>query len=83
MSVGTCVRRPIPYKGESMTLEDEYRAEAERLKALPRAEQRYILAMLRDMAKGKGVPAKERKAGLERAAALERFLKLAPKRRKK
>jgi hypothetical protein len=65
-----------------MTSEDEYRAEAERLKALPRAEQRYIVAMLRHVAKGKGVPAKERKAGLERAAALERLLRLTPKKRK-
>jgi hypothetical protein len=38
--------------------------------------------MLREVAKGKGVPAKERKAGLERAAALEKYLKLIPKRRK-
>jgi hypothetical protein len=65
-----------------MTSENEYRAEAERLMALPRAQQRYIVGMLREIAKGKGVPAKERKAGLERAAALERLLKLTPTRRK-
>jgi hypothetical protein len=66
-----------------MTNDDEYRTEAERLKALPRSEQRYIVAMLRDVAKGKGVPAKERKAGLERAAALERLLNLTQRNPKK
>lgn len=59
--------------------EREYREEAERLKQLPRAEQRQIVEMYRDVANGKGVPARERKAGLERVAALERFLKLTPR----
>ena len=59
--------------------EQEYRDEAERLKLLPRAEQRQILTFYRDVATVKGVPARERKAGLERVAALERLLKLRPK----
>lgn len=59
--------------------EQEYRDEAERLKLLPRSEQRQILAFYRDVAAAKGVPARERKAGLERVAALERLLKLRPK----
>ena len=63
-----------------MKPEDEI--EAERLKLLSLADQRAIIAMYRDVAAGKGVPARERKAGLERAAALERLLKLAKKKRK-
>jgi hypothetical protein len=65
-----------------MPIRDEDRAEAARLKLLPKAEQRQIVAMYRDVAAGKGVPADERKAGLERAAALERLLKLVKKKRK-
>ena len=63
--------------------EQEYRDEAERLRQLPRAEQRQIVQLYRDVANGKGVPAREREAGLERAAALERLLKLAPRPRRK
>ena len=63
--------------------EQEYREEAERLKLIPRDEQRQILAFYRDVANGKGVPARERKAGLERVAALERLLKLTPKKKQK
>ena len=59
--------------------EQEYREEAKRLKQLPREEQREILAFYRDVANGKGVPARERKGGLERVAALERLLKIKPK----
>jgi hypothetical protein len=63
--------------------EREYREEAEQLKLLPRDTQRQIVAMYRDVAAGKGIPTKERKAGLARAAALERLLKLVKKRRTK
>ena len=63
--------------------EREYREEAERLALLPVAQQRAIIGMYRDVANGKGVPAKERKAGLERAAVLERLLKLRKKKRRK
>lgn len=59
--------------------EQEYRDEAARLKLISRDEQRQIIAFYRDVANGKRVPARERKAGLERAAALERLLKLKPK----
>jgi DNA-binding phage protein len=58
---------------------DEDRAEAERLALLPRDEQRRIIELYRDVARGKGVPAVERKAGLARADALEKLLKLKPK----
>lgn len=63
--------------------EQEYRDEAERLKLISRDEQRQIVAFYRDVANGKGVPARERKAGLERAAALERLLKLRPRKPRK
>ena len=65
-----------------MDKEQEYRDEAERLKQLPRAEQRQIVEMYRDVALGKGVPARERKTGLERVAALERLLKLTPRKKR-
>ena len=65
-----------------MATSDEDRTEAERLKLLPRDTQRQIIAMYRDVAAGSGVPAHERKAGLERASALERLLKLAKKKQK-
>ena len=63
--------------------EREYRDEAERLKLIPRDEQRWILAFYRDVANGKGVPARERRSGLERVAALERHLKLTPRKKRK
>ena len=67
-----------------MTSEQErtYCEEAERLKLLSRDEQRQIVAFYRDVANGKGVPAHERKAGLERVAALEDLLKLIPRRKR-
>ena len=60
----------------------EYREEAERLAMLPVAEQRKVIAMHREVAAGKGVPKAERQAGLERAEALERILRLKKKKRK-
>jgi hypothetical protein len=62
--------------------EAEYVAEAERLKLLPASDQREVIALYRTVAAGKRVPASEGKAGLERAAALERLLGLAKKKRK-
>ena len=62
--------------------EQEYREEAERLAMLPVTEQRKIITMHREIAVGKGVPDAERQAGLERAEALERLLRLKKKRRK-
>lgn len=62
--------------------ETEYREEAERLAVLPVAEQLKIIAMHREIASDKVVPKAERQAGLERAAALERFLRPKKKKRK-
>ena len=61
---------------------DEDRQEAERLKLLPKAQQRAIIALYRDVARGKGVPAAERKASLRRAAALEKLLGISEKTQK-
>jgi hypothetical protein len=62
--------------------EQEYREEAERLAILPVTEWRKIIAMHREIAAGDDVPEAERQAGLERAEALERFLRLKRKKRK-
>lgn len=62
--------------------EQEHREEAKRLALLPRADQREIIAMYRTVANNPKVPKRERQAGLERAAALERFLGLVKKKRK-
>jgi hypothetical protein len=62
--------------------EQEYREEAERLAMLPATERRQIIAMHREIAAGEDVPEAERQAGLERAATLERLLRLKKKRRK-
>jgi hypothetical protein len=58
------------------TKEQEYRDEATRLAQLPLSSQREIIALHRSVANGRGVPTRDREAGLERAAALERLLKL-------
>ena len=52
------------------------------LAMLPTAEQRKIIAMHREVAAGKSVPTAERQAGMERADALERFLRRKKKKRK-
>lgn len=72
---------PVPERGK--TVQTEHRAEAERLALLPVADQREIIALYRSVANGRGVPKRERQAGLERAAALERLLKLKAPNRKK
>lgn len=66
-----------------MTIRDEDREEAERMKLLSVADQRAIIEMYRDVAAGKCIPAKERKAGVARADALEHLLKLKKINRKK
>jgi hypothetical protein len=63
--------------------EAEYREEAERLARLPVADQREIIALHRSVADNPRVPKRERQAGLERAAALERLLGLAKKKRRR
>ena len=61
--------------------EQECREEAERLARLPVEDQRDIVALHRSVAANPKTPKKEREAGLERAAALERLLGLAKKKR--
>jgi len=68
---------------ESPASEAEHREEAERLALLPREDQREIIALHRSIASNPKVPKREREAGRERAAALERLLGLAKKGRKK
>jgi hypothetical protein len=62
--------------------EQEYRLEAERLALLPVADQREIIALHRSVASNPKVPKRERQAGLERAAALEKLLGIAQKKPK-
>ena len=56
--------------------ENEFRAEAERLSALPVEDQRAFVAMLRTDAENRKVPKRDRNYARERAAALARILKL-------
>src|SRR5262249_7792565 len=63
--------------------EQEYREEAEPLAQLAVEDQREIIALHRSVASNPKVPKRERKAGLERADALERLLGLAKKKRRK
>jgi hypothetical protein len=60
---------------------DEFRAEAERLRALPRAEQRAFVAMLRTDAANRKVPKRDRDFARRRAAVLARILKLGKERK--
>jgi hypothetical protein len=61
--------------------EQEYREEAERLALLPVADQREVIALHRSVASNPKVPKREREAGQERAAALERLLGLGRRKR--
>jgi hypothetical protein len=63
--------------------EQEYRDEAARLALLPVADQQEIIALHRSVASKPKVPKRERQAGMERAAALEKLLGLARKRPKR
>lgn len=56
--------------------EQEYREEAERLRALPREDQLAFIAMLRADGENRKVPKADRDFARERADVLERFLKL-------
>jgi hypothetical protein len=60
--------------------EHEYAEEAERLRQLPRAEQRQIVALHRSVADNPKVPKRDRAAARELADALDRLLKLGRKR---
>ncbi len=59
--------------------DDECREEAERLSQLPKAEQRTIVALHWSVAKDKDVSDANRKEARRRAVALERLLRLKPK----
>jgi hypothetical protein len=69
------VRFPGRDRGEPMTDGDEYRAEAERLANLPRADQRKVIALHRSVAANPKLPTVDRRAAAERADALERHLR--------
>jgi hypothetical protein len=57
--------------------EREWREEADRLKLIDRADQRRVIAMLRDSTRNKNVGKRDRDLALARANALERFLGLS------
>jgi len=63
--------------------EQEYRAEAERLALLPKADQREIIALHRSVAANPKVRKADREAARQRAAALEKYLGLRPKGKRK
>jgi hypothetical protein len=62
--------------------EREHREEAKRLGVLPRNEQRQIVALHRSVADNPKVPKRDREEARSLADALERLLRLAPKKRK-
>jgi len=64
-----------------MSLE-EHREHAERLKLLPRAVQRQVLAIYRTDAERPGIGKKDRQISLARVEALETLLKLKAPRTK-
>jgi hypothetical protein len=61
------------------TLDQEHIAEAERLRQLPRADQRAIVAMHWTDARNPRVPKADRDYARQRARALESLLKLGRK----
>lgn len=63
--------------------DEEDRAEAERLKQLPRAEQRAIVELIGSPALDPKVSEENRKEARRRARALTRLLKLNPKKKGK
>ena len=63
-------------------MEQEHRAEAERLAELPRTEQRQLIAQHRAIAADRNVPLPARKQARERAEALERHLRRLKRRKK-
>lgn len=63
--------------------EQEYRDEAERLKQLPRAEQRAIVELIGSPARDPKVSEANRLEARRRSRALARLLKLAPPQRRK
>jgi len=63
------------------TREREYAAEAERLALLPVADQREIIALHWSVANDEKVSADNRKEARARAKALQKLLKLGPKKK--
>jgi acetyl-CoA carboxylase alpha subunit len=62
-----------------MAIRDEDRAEAERLKPLPRKLQREIIETIRRPGDDPDVSAENRREARRRAKALEELLRLKPK----
>jgi hypothetical protein len=62
-----------------MTITDEDRAEAKRLRLLPRAEQRKIVELIRSPADNPKLPEADRREARRRAKALAELLRLTPK----
>jgi hypothetical protein len=59
-------------------VEREYRNEAAELEQMPLRDVRHIIAMCRNAVRDPLVSQRDRADGLERVAALEKFLGLAP-----
>ena len=64
-----------------MPITDEDRAEAKRLKLLPKSEQRQIVEHIRSVADNPKVPEADRKEATRRGKALAELLKLNPKKK--
>jgi hypothetical protein len=62
-----------------MPIRDEDRAEAARLKLLPRGEQRQIVELIRAVADNPKASDADRKEARTRAKALEKLLRLTSK----
>jgi hypothetical protein len=60
---------------------NEWRAEAKRLREIDRAEQRLVVADHRKIADNLKVPKEDRDQARRHADALERLLRLTPRRR--
>jgi hypothetical protein len=63
--------------------EREYREEAERLRQLPRAEQRAVVELIGSPARDPKVSKANREEARRRARALARLLKLTPRKKRK
>jgi len=66
-------------KENQLSIRDEDRAEAKRLKLLPKAEQREIVEMVRAVADNPKIPEADRKEARRRGKALAELLRLNPK----
>jgi hypothetical protein len=65
-----------------MTIRDEDRAEADRLKRIPRNDQRIVIAMHWAVVSDGEVSAESRREARRRAKALESLLKITIKRKR-